>query len=72
MRWVVKTSIDGIFIDDVFCVGEPLVPGKGSMVLIAVEGRYDPGVVIEVQIDKTQHPAVMQVICLSPEAYSKG
>lgn len=72
MRWIVKTSLNGEFFDDVVCDGARMVPEDGCNVLIPVDGHYTSAVVSEVTVDKSQTPALLRIVCLSPEAFVKS
>jgi hypothetical protein len=71
MRWIVKTTLDGRVFDDVACDGRPTIPETGAEILIPVDDHYASGVVSEVAVDESQTPAVLRIICLTPDAFAK-
>lgn len=71
MRWIMKTSLDGIVYDDVMCEGAPPIPEDGTTLLLPVDGHYTLGVVAETSIDRKRDPAVLRITCLNPDAFDK-
>jgi hypothetical protein len=73
MRWIVKTSLDGQFSDDVICRGDPLVPEVGSRILLPLDDNaYVSAIVMEIEINKRHVPAVLRVICTNPDGQNQG
>lgn len=69
MRWVVKTSLDGAYCDELIGEGSPAVPEQGAELMLPTSsGAFVPGIVSEVEMDQSQSPAVLRIICVSPES----
>ncbi len=72
MRWLVKTSLDGIYCDEFRGEGVPVIPDEGTeLMLPAGDGAFVPGVVSEVNVDQSHSPAVLRIVCVSPDQADK-
>jgi hypothetical protein len=71
MRWVLKSTLDGAYCQDVFCDGTPLIPEAGAQVMLPQEDDvFKPGIVSEIFVDKETEPGVIKVICTAPKSYA--